>query len=160
MPQNPFGVAFAIRPMHRKFCFVKPMGSSGAKETAASMPFHSCFAAPFNITSLHLISISQYLFFMKIANILIWNTPNTITKQTPLPWKLQTSQYEIHSPRAFIQQSLTLNSRLNTSASYPLILLHYPLIPFIFNLLPLSFFNPLHPFILHFFTSTAPFLIF
>ncbi len=93
MPKNPFGVAFAIRPMHRKFCFVKPMGSSGAKkttlfmqhnthsanpknssgakETAASMPFHSCFAAPFNITSLHLISISQYLFFMKIANILI-----------------------------------------------------------------------------------------
>ena len=84
MPKNPFGVAFAIRPMHRKFCFVKPMGSdklketalpmqhnthsanpknsSGAKETAASMTFYPCFAAPFNITFLHLIFISQYLF--------------------------------------------------------------------------------------------------
>ena len=93
MPKNPFGVAFAIRPIHHKFCFAKPMGCDKPKETAlpmqhnthsanpknsnraegtaASMTFYSCFAAPFNITSLHLISISQYLFFMKIANILI-----------------------------------------------------------------------------------------
>ncbi|MBF1061132.1 MAG: hypothetical protein HXL35_00185 [Prevotellaceae bacterium] len=62
MPKKPFGVAFTIRPMHHKFCFAKLIGSSGAKETAAAMPFHSCFAAPFNIISLHLISISQYFF--------------------------------------------------------------------------------------------------
>ena len=62
MPKNPFGMEFAIRPIPRKFCLAKPMGSSGAEGTAASMPFHSCFATPFNIISLHLIFISQYLF--------------------------------------------------------------------------------------------------
>ena len=62
MPKNPFGVAFTIRPIPRKFCFAKLIGSSGAKETAASMTFYPCFAAPFNITFLHFIFISQYLF--------------------------------------------------------------------------------------------------
>ena len=62
MPKKPLRVTFTIRPIHHKFCFVKPMGCDGAEETAASTPFHSCFAAPFNITSLHLIFISQYLF--------------------------------------------------------------------------------------------------
>ena len=84
MPKKPFRVAFAIRPIHHKFCFAKPMGCDKPKETAlpmqhnthsanpknsnraegtaASMTFYPCFAAPFNITSLHLIFISQYLF--------------------------------------------------------------------------------------------------
>ena len=43
---NPFGMAFTIRPIPRKFCFAKPMGSSGAKKTTLFMQHNTRVAMP------------------------------------------------------------------------------------------------------------------
>ena len=43
---NPFGVSSAIRPMHHKFYFAKPMGSSGAKKTTLFMQHNTRVAMP------------------------------------------------------------------------------------------------------------------
>ena len=46
MPKNPFRVVFAIRPIHHKFCFAKPIGSGGAKKTTLFMQHNTRVAMP------------------------------------------------------------------------------------------------------------------
>ena len=43
---NPFGMSSVIRPIHHKFCFAKPMSSSGAKETTLFMQHNTRVAMP------------------------------------------------------------------------------------------------------------------